>query len=206
MKKLVFVLAGATALSVLGTAWAQAPAPAAPAPKPVLAGALPEAASSKTLTVSSADFKADGMIPMANSGWGGGVSPALSWTKVAGAKSYVMLMEDADAARNGLPIQHWLVADIPGDAAMLPEGLMGASSAISQGKNVAGKNAYQGPHPPIGAMAHHYYFQVFALDKTTGLMPGWERPAILDAMKGHVLAKGELVGLAAAPADAKPPA
>ena len=196
MKKILFALACTAALGAVGAAAAQTPPPPA-----VLAATFPQAMTKGKLMVSSPDMP-DGQVPLANSGWGGGVSPALSWSKgPAGTKSYALLMEDSDASRGGgVPIQHWLAANIPGTS--LPAGA-GTSTDIVQGKNVAGKNGYQGPHPPVGAPAHHYHFQVFALDTVLPLMPGWERDAALDAMKGHVLAEGEFVALAAAPPGAK---
>ncbi len=56
-----------------------------------------------------------------------------------------------------------------------------------------GKVGYMGPKPPAGP-AHHYHFEVFALDRSLDLASGAERQALLDAMKGHVLASGEFVG------------
>jgi Raf kinase inhibitor-like YbhB/YbcL family protein len=57
------------------------------------------------------------------------------------------------------------------------------------GKNDKGNNGYAGPCPPSGT--HHYHFRVFALDASIA------RPAskaeLVTAMRGHVLATGELV-------------
>ena len=41
---------------------------------------------------------------------------------------------------------------------------------------------------------HHYHFQVFALDTVLQVPPGADRDTLLAAMRGHVLAKAELVG------------
>ena len=46
---------------------------------------------------------------------------------------------------------------------------------------------------------HHYHFEVFALDRTLALAGGADRDALLAAMRGHVLARGELIGTFAAP-------
>lgn len=52
-----------------------------------------------------------------------------------------------------------------------------------------------GPKPPVEDPAHNYHFQLFALDvPTLGLKPGAAREELLTAMKGHVLAAGEVVG------------
>lgn len=48
---------------------------------------------------------------------------------------------------------------------------------------------------PVEDGGHHYHFQVFALDvPALGLDPAANRDAVLEAMRGHVLAKGEIVG------------
>jgi phosphatidylethanolamine-binding protein (PEBP) family uncharacterized protein len=48
--------------------------------------------------------------------------------------------------------------------------------------------------PPKGDPAHHYHVEIFALDWVLDLPHGASRAQLLDAMKGHVLAKGEIVG------------
>jgi Raf kinase inhibitor-like YbhB/YbcL family protein len=63
-----------------------------------------------------------------------------------------------------------------------------------QGRNSRGQVGYMGPRPPAGDPAHHYHFQVFALDTMLSLPPGAERDAVVTAMNGHVLARGETVG------------
>ena len=63
-----------------------------------------------------------------------------------------------------------------------------------EGQNGSGSKGYFGPRPPAGDPDHHYHFQVFALDTTMSLAPGADRDKVVEAMKGHVLAKGELVG------------
>ena len=71
--------------------------------------------------------------------------------------------------------------------------------------NSAGRSGYMGPRPPLGDHAHHYHFQIFALDiDTLGLNPGATRDEVLAAMEGHVLAEGEIVGLFERPAPEKP--
>jgi Raf kinase inhibitor-like YbhB/YbcL family protein len=64
-----------------------------------------------------------------------------------------------------------------------------------QGANFTGKVGYYGPHPPAGDPPHHYHFQIFALDTVLQLPANFNRHALINAMKGHVLAKGDLVGV-----------
>jgi phosphatidylethanolamine-binding protein (PEBP) family uncharacterized protein len=43
------------------------------------------------------------------------------------------------------------------------------------------------------------HFQVFAIDSILNLEPGATANAVLAAMKGHVVARGELIGVYDAP-------
>ena len=67
-------------------------------------------------------------------------------------------------------------------------------------RSSAGTIGYRGPRPPAGDPPHSYHVQMFALDVVLSLpLTGADRDQILAAMKGHVLARGELVGLFARP-------
>ena len=52
---------------------------------------------------------------------------------------------------------------------------------------------YRGPAPPAGKV-HHYYFKLYALDRTLTLAPGATKADLLRAIDGHVLGTAELVG------------
>jgi Raf kinase inhibitor-like YbhB/YbcL family protein len=162
--------------------------------------ALPETASSKGgLVVRSSAFGPDGPIPDRHSDYGGGDSPDLAWSGApASAKSLVLLAEDPDAV-SPKPFAHWMVANLPPSTTGLPAGLskegrLADHGGAVQGGTHAGSIGYYGPRPPAGDPPHHYHFQVLALDRTLTLAPGFTREALLDAVDGHVLAKGELVG------------
>ena len=60
-------------------------------------------------------------------------------------------------------------------------------------QNSFGESGYGGPCPPKGK-PHHYHFILFALDKKLGLEPGATRDQVMDAIRGHELARGELIG------------
>jgi len=115
------------------------------------------------------------------------LSPPLAWSPVAGAKAYALILRDPDAPSG--TFTHWLVWNIPGAAAGLPEdGIAGMTAGINDGRSVG----YFGPMPPYGL--HHYHFQLFALDAPLALPSGADLSQLNAAIKGHVLARGELVG------------
>lgn len=180
------------------TAPAPAPAPStAPAPfvppSPIVFD-LPEAASRGGITLSSQAL-ASGVVPEPASGYGGNVSPDLAWSKPPrGTKSFVLLVEDPDGNRDGAPVRHWIVFDIDLGARALPTGVQPdlASPKMTQGMNVRGAIGYAGPRPRPGT-THHYHFELFALDTRLGLTAQASRAAIIAAMAGHVLAKGQIV-------------
>ena|SRR5438067_729527 len=148
---------------------------------------------------------ADGGIDLRHSAYGGNLSPPLRWTPLEGAGAYALILEDPDAPRER-PFVHWLIWNIPGETTSLPEGLPNSADLVSpqnavQGRNDNGSFGYFGPRPPPGHGLHHYHFQIFALDGPLSLRPEKaDLRALVDAMKGRVLADGELVGLFEAPA------
>jgi len=158
-----------------------------------------ETRTSGMLTVTSAAFQPGAAIPEHFSAYGDGVSPPLAWTGApAGTRSFVLLVEDPDAS-SAKPYVHWMAWNIAADRTALPEAVAAGVPGLVQGRNNRGSNAYFGPRPP-GRSAHHYYFQVFALDTTLSLPPTASRNDLLKAMDSHVLAAGQLLGMFAKPA------
>ena len=196
MIKRTHVLAAA-ALSCVTTSSVIAAGTTAPSePKPAIA-ALGTGNTGK-LTVTSVSFRNNGTLADTYTQNGEDWSPSLTWTAgPAGTKTYVVLVEDTGVKR-AEPIAHWVIYDIPAGTTMLPERLGLKAKLIfpmgaMQGKNTAQKVGYMGPKPPSGE-THPYHFEVFALDQSLKLDPGKvDRDAVVDAMKGHVLAAGEAV-------------
>ena len=156
-----------------------------------------ETRSEGRLALTSPAFAGGAAIPLRHSAYGEGISPELRWSGVPrGTASLVLMLEDPDS-RSARPYVHWLVWNIPADSTGLPEGLAGAP-AVVQGRNNRGSTGYFGPRPP-GVQPHHYHFQLFALDTRLDLPAGARREELLAAMNGHVLAKGDLIGLFARP-------
>jgi Raf kinase inhibitor-like YbhB/YbcL family protein len=153
----------------------------------------------RSISVRSGAFRHNGMMDFHHTAYSKNQSPSLSWTGVpANAKSLVLMMEDPDAI-SPKPFVHWLVANISPKAKGLPSGLMPGDklprvAGAMQGAAHTGKVGYYGPKPPADGTTHHYHFQVFALNKKLNLPSGYNRQALLDAMRGHVIGKGEVVG------------
>jgi Raf kinase inhibitor-like YbhB/YbcL family protein len=125
------------------------------------------------------------------------MSPSLDWTKVPpGTRSFAVFVEDAGVNRPE-PIMHWIVYNIPSSMRHLASQTPGDNSlpnGVMQGKNVSGSPGYLGPKPPAG-QTHSYYFQVFALNATLDVDPAnADRMTLINAMKGHVLASGSVIG------------
>ena len=139
-----------------------------------------------TLQVSSSAFKENDLIPAKYTCEGENINPAISVKNIPQqAKSLALIMDDPDAP-NGF--NHWVMWNVD------PSGTINENSAPgTQGKNGAGKSGYAGPCPPTGT--HHYHFKVYALDTKLNLQEGANKTQLEAAIKGHVLASGELIGL-----------
>jgi len=96
-------------------------------------------------------------------------------------------MDDPDAP-NGT-FDHWLLWNIDPGITIINEN----SAPGTQGKNGRNTNKYIGPCPPTGT--HHYHFKVYALGTMLDLEEGADKAMLEAAMKGYIIAEGELVGL-----------
>jgi hypothetical protein len=141
----------------------------------------------KELAVTSPAFYHNKMIPKKYTCDGEDINPALKIEYVPEqAKSLVLIVDDPDAPMGTW--DHWVVWNIP------PTGTVGEDTAPGvQGLNSFGKHSYGGPCPPSGT--HRYFFKVYALDTLLNIASNSRKKDVEKAMKDHVLAKGELVGL-----------
>lgn len=152
----------------------------------------------ENLTLQSDGFADGDVIPLKYSDYGQKLSPPLSWSKGPEVtKSYVILVDDPDAKPE--LVNHWGIYNIPPDVTALPEGLPADASLLQpkgafQTATTRGATGYFGPKPPAGDPAHHYHFQVFALDTLLALPVGASHDELLAAMRGHVIGTGILVG------------
>ena len=155
----------------------------------ILFGAIVSfAAGGATMKITSSAFHEGGNIPSKFTCDGSDTSPPLQIAGVpSDAKSLVLIVDDPDAP-GGL-FTHWLVWNIPPHTTSISEG--NGPTGV-QGANDFGKSGYRGPCPPSGA--HRYSFKIFALDRELELRSGARRSQVDAAMKGHVIAQGELMG------------
>lgn len=161
---------------------------------PALTRAETDAAPETSISLGSTAFKDGGMIPKAHTCDGKDVSPPLAWSGVPeGTKSLAIVCEDPDAPA-GIWV-HWVLFNMPARGRGLPEGMPPdgiLEDGSKQGMNDFHRLGYGGPCPPRGT--HRYYFRIYALDKRLDRKPGLTKSQLLRAMKGHILAQGQLMG------------
>jgi Raf kinase inhibitor-like YbhB/YbcL family protein len=148
-----------------------------------------------SIQLSSPAFQEGETIPRQYTGDGKDTSPPLRWGEPPeGTRSFALVCDDPDAPRGTWT--HWLLFNLPPDRRELPEGVPAKETldgGASQGKNDFGNIGYGGPAPPAGK-PHRYYFRLYALDTQLDLPAGASRQQLLAAMKGHILAEGQLMG------------
>jgi Raf kinase inhibitor-like YbhB/YbcL family protein len=141
------------------------------------------------LAISSQAFTNKGMIPARFTCDGKDVNPALEWgAPPTGTRSLALIMDDPDA-----PVGtwvHWVVWNIQTDTRRIKENSV-PDTAV-QGLNSWKRNSYGGPCPPSGT--HRYFFKLYALDSILDLPRTATKVELERAMRGHILAQGELMG------------
>ena len=149
------------------------------------------------LILSTTAFPAGGSIPSKYTCDGADVSPALAWAGTpAGTASYALIADDPDAPAGTWV--HWVLFNLPGTSAALPEGVATTDQLAEFGGALQGKNdfkriGYGGPCPPPGR-PHRYFFKLYALDVVLPLKAGATKQDVERAMRGHVLAESSLMG------------
>lgn len=161
-------------------------------------------ANAIALKITSNAFSDGSSIPAKYTCDGDNLFPAIRWTKPpAGAKTLLIVVEDPDAPKE-TPFIHGIIYNIPSALNELPteafqkDGAIEvsyASTGIKCGGNSLGQAKYMAPAPPPGHGDHHYYFQVFALDKKLEFSDMPKMPELKEAIEKHVLAYGEIVGI-----------
>lgn len=151
------------------------------------------------LCITSPSFRAGGWIPKENSGFGEDFSPMLQIQGLSPkAVSIAVAMDDLSIPFCKM-YNHWVLWNIP-RMETIP-------SAIPHGQTVPsledavqgvgyGVNCYRGPKPPafLPPLVHSYVFWVYALDCFLKLPPTSRKKDLIQAMEGHILQHGGLLG------------
>ncbi|MCW3997959.1 MAG: YbhB/YbcL family Raf kinase inhibitor-like protein [Candidatus Bathyarchaeota archaeon] len=140
-----------------------------------------------SLLVTSSVFGNNKQIPRKYTCDGEDVNPPLEIEGIPqNTKSLVLIVDDPDAPMGTW--EHWNVWNIPPTSKIKENSIPGV-----EGMNDFAKHSYGGPCPPSGV--HRYFFKIYALDKELSLPDQSSKKDLIESMEGHVLARGELVGL-----------
>ncbi len=147
------------------------------------------------LEISSSAFEDGELIPKKYTCDGEDVSPPLSWTQLPKeTKSIVLICDDPDAPMGTWV--HWVLFGLSPDTLQLSEGISNEKEVIGgakHGLNDFRRYGYGGPCPPGGT--HRYFFKLYAVDTQVDLNAGATKKEVLNAIKGHILEEGQLMGL-----------
>jgi len=167
----------------------------------LLPGSASAAEMEDTITVSSSAFEHHGMVPLAYSAYGDNTVPSISWSDLPEGTQQLALVMDDPIAPTPQPFVHWVAYNIPADADGLPEGLtrdaevdVSGLEGMINGVNGLRQTGYFGPRPPKDGKLHAYHFRIYALDSELDLPAGLNKAELLEAIDGHVLATGMLMG------------
>ena len=129
---------------------------------------------------------------------GDDLSPPLEFRGIPeGTRSLALIVDDPDAPDPSAPMRvwvHWVVYNLPPDAAGLAEGASGQGlpAGAREGINDSSEVGYGGPCPPIGR--HRYFHKLYALDRVLPDLGAPTKSSLEEAMSGHILASADLIG------------
>jgi len=146
------------------------------------------------MKLTSPVFQHNGRIPQKYTCDGPNINPPLI---IEGAplntKSFALILEDPDVPshiRTDQMWDHWIVFNIPSTITHIDEGTEPAGvHGLGTGNNLN----YYGPCPPD--REHRYFFKLYALDTQLSIPAKSTKKQVEEAMKGHILATAELIGL-----------
>ena len=153
------------------------------------------------------------MIPKKYSRGGGDVSPPLEWSgPPPGTQSFALIIYSDPLKDGGGNWVQWIIYNIPAETRSLAEDIPADADGFyidgSQAfQNSWGELFYGGPNPQH-TYTFNYYFILYALDNKLdlnsveeamskdGTLPwiGASKAVLEQAVTGHILARGELVG------------
>jgi Raf kinase inhibitor-like YbhB/YbcL family protein len=146
------------------------------------------------LHLTSTAFKSGDTIPTLYTCDSTDISPELHWdSRPTNTASFALIMDDPDAPMGTWV--HWIVYNIPDTVTEFPMHFPKDSvlaNGTKQGYTSFRMTGYGGPCPPD--REHRYYFKLYALDIKLNIPAMLNKPQLLNAMKGHVLAEADLMG------------
>lgn len=149
------------------------------------------------LNLISSAFANGANIPAIHTCDGSDLSPPLSWSGApAATKSLALIVDDPDAPDPAAPQTtwvHWVLYNIPPNAAGMQQGATALPAGTREGINDWQRTGYGGPCPPIGR--HRYFFKLYALDVVLPDLIKPSKATLEQAMQGHVIDQTELIGL-----------
>lgn len=156
------------------------------------------------MTLTTSAWADGGQIPAKYTQAGDHVSPPLAWSNVPdNTAAFVLIVHDVDAAiGNGTDdILHWMLWNIPGATRSLAEGVQQSAQLADGTRQISASGPYyRGPGAAAAGPAHHYVFELFAVDApldvpAVGASPPQTRAAVVAAMAGRVRGKAVYTGL-----------
>ncbi len=146
-----------------------------------------------TIQITSPAFQNNGRIPNKYTCDGKDINPPLMIGNVPqGTRSIAVIIEHQPSMMKGI-WSHWLLWNIDPNVKEIKENAVPAGAV--QGMNDFGGHSYGGPCPPPNFPSTRYFFKVYALDTMLSISPNSQRADLEKALKGHILAEGQLIGL-----------
>jgi Raf kinase inhibitor-like YbhB/YbcL family protein len=159
--------------------------------------------SVQVMMLASSAWPDGGAIPDRYTQAGEDISPPLSWSNVpTGTVCFTLIVHDPDAAVGSGTDDtlHWMLWNIPATVTALGERISSTAQLPDGTRQMSatGPN-YRGPGAAAAGPAHHYVFELYALDAlldvpAVGASPAQTRAAVLSGMAGHVRGKAAFVG------------
>ncbi len=146
------------------------------------------------IKITSPAFENGGLIPAKYTCDGDDISPPLRWDAVPEDTKSIALVSDDPDAPVGTWV-HWVLFNLPAGTRELAENIPPDKvlpNGTKQGISDFGRIGYGGPCPPSGT--HRYFFKLYALDTEIDLPAGATKGQLLEAMEGHILRQGQLIG------------
>ena len=156
-----------------------------------------EARLTPTIVLTSPAFLEGDGIPTAYTSPQGSQSPPLAWEHIPPHTRSLALVVDTPDAPEGIRT-HWLVCNLPPEVSSLPAGIA-PESAPGDGQQLTNDFGIRGYSGPVGERApgepYRYFFKIYALDAPLDLAGPATRRDLNAAMRGHILATGQLMGV-----------